>query len=179
MLSRLTSVFAESTAKIGADPVRGSRLRSLVGERSSARHAETLGGRRNFRSLLYETLAEAVPEADTRDWRIRFSPAGQVELSHPSLDGDTVAFAEDLVNEVLTGPNTYGADGRAAAERISAAVPQLVSRLEEEFELDNLQFTYDPDGRPALFHDELDTRTLAALEGQLQEWLGMLGLHIA
>lgn len=179
MLQRLTNAFVDGLAN--RTPGRASSVSRRLATTGSNQPTKGSGftGPKSLRSLLHIALEEAVPEATSHSFRIRVEADGWVSLDHETLDEDTLAFAEEIVNEVLLSPHVYGANGRADAELGDPTIPKLVSRLEDEFELDELRFTFDPVGRVRLFHEDLDRPTLRELEGQLYDMRTLLGTRVA
>lgn len=179
MLQRLTNAFVDGMAR--RQPNKASAVSRRLIEPGAASGAKGSGftGPRSLRSLLHVALDEAVPEVSPHSFRIRVEADGWVSLDHPSLDEDTLAFTEEIVNEVLFNPHVYGADGKAPAELTDPTIPKLVAHIETEFELDELRFTFDPVGRVRLFHEDLDRPTLRDLEGQLHGLRTLLGTSVA
>lgn len=179
MLQRLTNAFVDGLAhrQPGQASAVSRRILNADGTQPAKRSGFT--GPRSLRSLLHVALDEAVPEVSPHSFRIRVEADGWVSLDHESLDEDTLAFAEEIVNEVLLSPHVYGSNGKAESELGDPTIPKLVSRLEEDFELDELRFTFDPVGRVRLFHEDLDRPTLRELEGQLHDLRTLLGTRVA
>jgi len=179
LLQRLTNAFVDGLAH--RQPGKASAVSRRLVTTDGHQRAKGSGftGPKSLRSLLHVALEEAVPEASPHSFRIRVEADGWVSLDHGSLDEDTLAFAEEIVNEVLLSPHVYGANGRAEAELGDPTIPKLVSHLEDEFELDELRFTFDPVGRVRLFHEDLDRPTLRELEGQLYDMRTLLGTRVA
>ena len=174
MLQRLTGAFVDGLA--ARRPTRSIGPRKVGGKSSSSSSKGSgLSGPRSLRSLLFDALDEAVPEVDPQSFQVRVDADGWVTLVHDGVDEDTLSLAEEIVNEVLLSPHVYGADGKGLAELPDPAVPKMVGRMEEVYELEELRFAFDHSGRVRLFHDVLDRPTLRDLEGHLHEWRRMLG----
>ena len=122
---------------------------------------------------------QAVPEVDPQTFQVQVGEDGWVSLFHDRVDEDTLSIAEEVINEVLLNPHIYGADGSASAELPDPAVPKMIRRMEEDYEVEDLRFAFDHNARVRLFHDELDRASLRELEAQLHEWRLMLGTREA
>lgn len=179
MLQRLTNAFVDGLAHRQPGKASAVSRRLIEADGQSTAKGSGFTGPRSLRSLLHVALDEAVPEVSPHSFRVRVEADGWISLDHPSLDEDTVAFAEEIVNEVLLSPSVYGANGKADAQLGDPTIPKLVSHIEAEFELDELRFTFDPIGRVRLFHEDLDRPALRDLEGQLLELRTLLGTRVA
>ena len=174
MLQRLTGAFVDGLAN--RRPTRAIGPKKVGGkDDKQATRGSGFRGSRSLRSLLFDALDEAVPEVDPQSFQVRVDEDGWLTLFHDDLDEDTLSLAEEIVNEVLLSPHLYGADGHAHSEFPDPAVPKMVARMEEVYELEQMRFAFDHNGRVRLFHEFLDRPTLRDLEGQLHEWRLMLG----
>ena len=174
MLQRLTGAFVDGLAS--RRPTRSIGPKKVGGKEGSKRtRGSGLGGARSLRSLLFDALDEAVPEVDPQSFQVRIDADGWLTLFHDDVDEDTLSLAEEIVNEVLLTPHIYGADGQAHAELPDPAVPKMVARMEEVYEIEAIRFAFDFNGRVRLFHEDLDRSSLRDLEAQLHEWRLMLG----
>jgi hypothetical protein len=178
MLQRLTGAFVDGLA--ARRPTGAVKSRKVAGGKDTGGgRGSGISGSRSLRSLLFDALDEAVPEVDPQSFQVRVGEDGWVSLVHDGVDEDTLSLAEEIVNEVLLSPHIYGADGSAEAELPDPAVPTMVSRMETVYELEELRFAFDYNGRVRLFHDILDRTTLRDLENQLHDWRLMLGTREA
>ncbi len=175
MLQRLTGAFVDGLAK--RRPTGVVRSRKVAGGKDGGSESRGSGitGARSLRALLFDALDEAVPEVDPQSFQVQVDEDGWVRLFHDGVDEDTLSLAEEVINEVLLNPHIYGADGSTHSELPDPAVPQMIKRMEEVYELDPLRFAFDHNARVRLFHDELDRASLRELEAQLHEWRLMLG----
>ena len=174
MLQRLTGAFVDGLAQRSPAKAIG---RKKVGGKDGAKGSKGSGftGSRSLRSLLFDALDEAVPEVDPQSFQVRVEADGWLVLFHDEVDEDTLSLAEEIVNEVLLSPHVYGADGSANGELPDPAVPKMVARMEEVYELEEMRFAFDHNGRVRLFHEFLDRSSLRELESQLHQWRLMLG----
>lgn len=174
MLQRLTGAFVDGLAN--RRPTRAIGPKKVGGKDSNkSPRGSGMGGPRSLRSLLFDALDEAVPEVDPQSFQVHIDEDGWLTLFHDGVDEDTLALAEEIVNEVLLSPHIYGADGHAHAELPDPAVPKMVARMEDVYELEQLRFAFNSNGRVRLFHEDLDRPTLRDLETQLHDWRLMLG----
>ena len=179
MLQRLTGAFVDGLA--ARRPAGSVKSRKVAGGRDGSGGAKGTGivGGRSLRALLFDALDEAVPEVDPQTFQVQVGEDGWVSLFHDRVDEDTLSIAEEVINEVLLNPHIYGADGSASAELPDPAVPKMIRRMEEDYEVEDLRFAFDHNARVRLFHDELDRASLRELEAQLHEWRLMLGTREA
>jgi len=173
MLQRLTGAFVDGLAN--RRPTRAIGPKRVSGKDGASSRGSGFSGPRSLRSLLFDALDEAVPEVDPQSFQVRVDVDGWLTLFHEDVDDDTLSLAEEIVNEVLLSPHIYGADGQTHAELPDPAVPKMVARMEEVYEIDAMRFAFDHNGRVWLFHEDLDRPTLRDLEGQLHDWRLMLG----
>ena len=174
MLQRLTGAFVDGLA--ARRPASAVKARKVAGGKDGGSgKGSGITGARSLRSLLFDALDEAVPEVDPQSFQVHVDEDGWVTLFHDGVDEDTLSLAEEIVNEVLLNPHIYGSDGSAAAELPDPAVPTMIKRMEEVYELEMLRFAFDHNARVRLFHDDLDRASLRELEAQLHEWRLMLG----